>query len=147
MAPTSARRSGHSRRAQYGLFTGYVLAAIGAAVGAVLLGISLWRPTSFNGVRAAAADTVVPVSVKVIVSNEANAGSLPGGFVYVTTGLIRAAATEAELAAAIAFEIAHLAARHATELPLLTVPFTMPLRSCECRRTWRKYWGYWRWPG
>jgi rod shape-determining protein MreC len=61
MAPTSARRSGHSRRAQYGLFTGYVLAAIGAAVGAVLLGISLWRPTSFNGLRGAAADTVVPV--------------------------------------------------------------------------------------
>ena len=61
MAPTSARRSGHSRRAQYGLFTGYVLAAIGAAVGAVLLGISLWRPSSFNGLREAAADTVAPV--------------------------------------------------------------------------------------
>jgi len=60
MAPTSARRSGHSRRAQYGLFTGYVLAAIGAAVGAVLLGISLWRPSSFNGLRGAAADTVAP---------------------------------------------------------------------------------------
>lgn len=61
MAPTSARRSGHSRRAQYGLFTGYVLAAIGAAVGAVLLGLSLWRPSSFNGLRATAADTVVPI--------------------------------------------------------------------------------------
>ncbi len=61
MAPTSARRSGHSRRAQYGLFTGYVLAAIGAAVGAVLLGISLWRPSSFNGLRGAASDTVAPV--------------------------------------------------------------------------------------
>ncbi len=60
MAPPSSRRSGHSRRAQYGQFTGYVLAAIGAALGAVLLGISLWRPTSFNGVREAAADTVVP---------------------------------------------------------------------------------------
>ncbi len=59
MAPTSARRSGHSRRAQYGLFTGYVLAAIGAAVGAVLLGISLWRPSSFNGLRGAAGDSVV----------------------------------------------------------------------------------------
>lgn len=59
MAPTSARRSGHSRRAQYGLFTGYVLAAIGAAVGAVLLGISLWRPSSFDSLRAAAGDTVV----------------------------------------------------------------------------------------
>ena len=61
MAPTSARRSGHSRRAQFGLFTGYVLATIGAAVGAVLLGISLWRPSSFNGFRTAASDTVAPV--------------------------------------------------------------------------------------
>ncbi|TCJ37393.1 rod shape-determining protein MreC [Parafrankia sp. BMG5.11] len=60
MAPTSQRRSGHSRRAQFGLFTGYVLATIGAAVGAVLLGISLWRPSSFNGFRTAANDTVAP---------------------------------------------------------------------------------------
>jgi rod shape-determining protein MreC len=61
MAPTSQRRSGHSRRAQFGLFTGYVLATIGAVVGAVLLGISLWRPSSFNGLRSAAGDTVAPV--------------------------------------------------------------------------------------
>jgi rod shape-determining protein MreC len=47
--------------AQYGLFTGYVLAAIGAAVGAVLLGVSLFRPSSFNGPRGAAADAVAPV--------------------------------------------------------------------------------------
>lgn len=59
MAPPSSRRSGHSRRAQYGQFTGYVLAAAGAAVGAVLLVVSLWRPTSFNGVRSAATDVVV----------------------------------------------------------------------------------------
>ena len=60
MAPTSSRRSGHSRRAQYGLFTGYVLATIGTVVGALLLGISLWRPTSFNGLRGAASDAVAP---------------------------------------------------------------------------------------
>ena len=72
MAPTSARRSGHSRRAQYGLFTGYVLAAIGAAVGAILLGVSLWRPSSFNGLRSAAADTVAPVG-------EASAAGRAGG--------------------------------------------------------------------
>src|SRR5687768_5273422 len=60
MAPTSARRSGHSRRAQYGLFTGYVLAAIGAAVGALLLGISLWWPGSFEGFRTTASDAVAP---------------------------------------------------------------------------------------
>ncbi|MFN6934691.1 MAG: rod shape-determining protein MreC [Tsuneonella sp.] len=60
MAPPSSRRSGHSRRAQYGQFTGYVLAAIGAALGAVLLGVSLWRPSSFNGVRTSASDVVAP---------------------------------------------------------------------------------------
>jgi len=61
MAPPSSRRSGHSRRAQYGLFTGYVLAAIGAVVGALLLGLSLWRPSTFNGLRGTAADIVAPV--------------------------------------------------------------------------------------
>jgi len=72
MAPPSSRRSGHSRRAQYGLFTGYVLATIGTVVGALLLGISLWRPTSFNGLRSAAGDTVAPVG-------EASAASRAGG--------------------------------------------------------------------
>ncbi|WP_120715746.1 rod shape-determining protein MreC [Tsuneonella amylolytica] len=61
MAPSSKRRSGHSRRAQYGLFTGYVLAGIGAIVGALLLGISLWRPATFSGPRTAATDAVAPV--------------------------------------------------------------------------------------
>lgn len=72
MAPPSSRRSGHSRRAQYGLFTGYVLAAVGAALGAVLLGLSLWRPSSFNGLRSAASDTVAPVG-------EAGAAGRAGG--------------------------------------------------------------------
>ena len=61
MAPSSKRRSGHSRRAQYGLFTGYVIAGVGALLGALLLGISLWRPSSFNGLRGAASDAVAPV--------------------------------------------------------------------------------------
>lgn len=61
MAPSSKRRSGHSRRAQYGRFTGYVAASIGTLLGALLLGISLWRPSSFNGLRGAAGDTAVHV--------------------------------------------------------------------------------------
>lgn len=58
---SSSRRSSNSRRAQYGVFTGYVLAGIGALVGAVLLGLSLWRPASFNGPRGVAHDVVEPV--------------------------------------------------------------------------------------
>lgn len=60
MAPTSSRRSGHSRRAQYSVFTGYLLAGLGALVGAVLLGVSLWQPAAFGDLRGAATDVVEP---------------------------------------------------------------------------------------
>lgn len=56
----SSRRSGHSRRAQFSVFTGYVIAAIGAVIGAVLLAISLWNPNAFSGLRGVASDTVEP---------------------------------------------------------------------------------------
>jgi len=59
-------------------------------------------------------DVVVPVSIKVIDSDEGNAFALPGGFFFVNTGLILKAASEAELAGVMAHEIAHIAARHGT---------------------------------
>lgn len=86
MAPPSSRRSGHSRRAQYGQFTGYVLAAIGAALGAVLLGISLWRPTSFNGLRGAAADTVAPAGEAGAVVRSEGQGLFDKIFGYLAAG-------------------------------------------------------------
>jgi predicted Zn-dependent protease len=59
-------------------------------------------------------DTKIPLTIKVIESDDPNAFALPGGYLYVNTGLIRMADTEAELAAAMAHEIAHIAARHGT---------------------------------
>jgi beta-barrel assembly-enhancing protease len=59
-------------------------------------------------------DARVPFTIKVIDSEEVNAFSIPGGFLYVNAGLILAADDEAELAGAMAHEIAHIAARHAT---------------------------------
>jgi beta-barrel assembly-enhancing protease len=58
-------------------------------------------------------DAKGPITIKVLQSNEVNCTSLPG-FLYVTTGLIAAAANEAELAGVIAQGIGHIAARHAT---------------------------------
>ena len=60
-------------------------------------------------------DSKIPFTIKVIDSDEINAMSLPGGFFYVNTGLIMAADEEAELAAVMAHEIAHVTARHAAE--------------------------------
>lgn len=61
MAPNSSRRSGHSKRAQYSVFTGYLLAALGALAGAGLLIISLWQPSTFSDLRGAAVDVTEPV--------------------------------------------------------------------------------------
>jgi len=48
-------------------------------------------------------------------SPEINAFALPGGFVYVNRGLITFTNSEAELAAVIGHEIAHITARHAVQ--------------------------------
>ena len=60
-------------------------------------------------------DAHVPFTLKVIDSDEINAFALPGGHLYVNTGLILEARSEAELAGILAHEIAHVTARHAVE--------------------------------
>jgi len=57
----------------------------------------------------------IPLSVKVIKDDEVNAFTIPGGFVYVNSGLIRRVDTEAELAGVIAHEMGHAVKRHGTE--------------------------------
>ncbi len=63
---------------------------------------------------ARSSDSKVPLAIKVIDSEEVNAFALPGGFLYVNTGLIELAEDEAELAGVMAHEVAHVAARHST---------------------------------
>lgn len=60
-------------------------------------------------------DAKVPVTIKVVNSPELNSVSLPGGLIYVNTGVILAADNEAELAFVIADGVAHVAARHGAE--------------------------------
>lgn len=59
-------------------------------------------------------DCKVPVTIKVIDTEEPNAMALPGGFFYVNTGLITLAENESEIAGVMGHEIAHIAARHGT---------------------------------
>lgn len=53
-----------------------------------------------------------PFTVKLIRTDDVNVFSLPGGFLYVTTGLIRSTESEAQLAGLLGHEIAHVLARH-----------------------------------
>lgn len=54
----------------------------------------------------------LPVTVRVTDSKEPYAYVLPGGFLYLSAGLIAAMETEAELAGIMAHAVAHVAARH-----------------------------------
>jgi predicted Zn-dependent protease len=59
-------------------------------------------------------DARMPVTFKIIDDDSINAFTLPGGHIFVNSGLIRIAESEAELAGAMAHEIGHVAARHIT---------------------------------
>ncbi|HEV2495075.1 MAG TPA: M48 family metalloprotease [Terriglobia bacterium] len=84
-------------------------------------------------------DLKVPLTVKVIDDPTFNAFALPGGFLYVNSGLLSAADEEDQIAGVMAHEIAHVAARHWASqttratllqyatLPLIFTPLSYPV--------------------
>ncbi len=56
----------------------------------------------------------LPVELRVIATAEPDSFSLPGGFLYITAGMVEETQSEAELAAVLAHEVAHISCRHAT---------------------------------
>ena len=62
MAPPSSRRPGFSRRAQYGLFIGYVAAVAGILLALLLLAIAIIDPRGFAALRGAALDGTAPAT-------------------------------------------------------------------------------------
>ena len=57
----------------------------------------------------------IPFNFQVVASDEVNAFAVPGGYVYVTTGLLQVAENEAQLASVLAHEISHINERHSIE--------------------------------
>lgn len=62
MAPPRTRRPGYSRKAQYGLFAGYVIAVSGALFGLLLIVTAWVDPAGHNAIRALITDITTPVS-------------------------------------------------------------------------------------
>jgi len=62
MAPPNTRRPGFSRRAQYGLFIGYVVAVAGVLFAGLLLIVAIVDPRGFHALRGAALDITTPVT-------------------------------------------------------------------------------------
>ncbi len=59
-------------------------------------------------------DVNFPVSFTLIDAEEINAFTLPGGFIFLNTAVLRLSDNEAELASVLSHELGHAAARHAT---------------------------------
>lgn len=80
MAPPNTRRTGFSRRAQYGTFFGYIAAVIGTIVGAAVLIASFVDKDPFAGARGLAADVVSPAGRAVSVGRDGVQGA--GSMLY-----------------------------------------------------------------
>lgn len=75
------------------------------------------RPSTFKGYH-----------VQVLDSNEVNAFAAPGGFIFVTRGLLKLVKSEDELAGVLAHEVAHVAKKHGLktiQTSRLTSAFTL----------------------
>ena len=59
--------------------------------------------------------TDMPFTFTVLNSDKVNAFALPGGYVYITRGLLALADDEAEMAGVLAHEIGHVTARHSAQ--------------------------------
>ena len=68
-----------------------------------------------------------PYSFKVVADPSINAFALPGGPIYVHSGLIAAADNEAQLAGVMAHEVSHVALRHSTSRASKASAFQIPL--------------------
>src|SRR5262249_34808479 len=55
-----------------------------------------------------------PYQFKIVSDDDINAWALPGGFIYVTRGLLETVQSEPQLAGVVAHEIAHIVLRHGT---------------------------------
>lgn len=62
MAPLRHRDRGFSRRIQYSLFAGYVVAIVGIVAGLGLVLVSRFDPVAFQGIRGLALDVTSPVA-------------------------------------------------------------------------------------
>ena len=77
-------------------------------------GVNAYLTRVIQRLAAVAPGAKYPYTIKAVNSSEINAFSLPGGPMYVNTGLLAAARSEAELAGVLAHEMAHVALRHGT---------------------------------
>lgn len=93
MARSPDRRPGFSRRAQYGIFTGYVIAVLGVVAGLVVLGVSMFNPEAFAFARTTASEVARPLGQAGAETRSASQGVFAAIGAYFNAGRQNAALT------------------------------------------------------
>lgn len=110
MAPPKNRRLGYSRRAQYGLFLGYVVTIGGALFALLLVIVAAIDPKGFGAMRAAMGDLTAPIS-----SGGRGIARGAGTIVSQTSDYFRAASKNQAMRAELESQRAEVARAHAIE--------------------------------
>ncbi|MGZ3172540.1 MAG: rod shape-determining protein MreC [Croceibacterium sp.] len=128
MAPPKVRGSSSNRKAQLSVFTGYLVAAVGAAIGAALLIISLWQPQALAGLRSMMSDAAAPVG-------KAGASARTGGksFFDAIAGYYRAGSKNAELEQEMQIARVKVAEAEALKQENLRLKAALGLREAEIK--------------
>jgi predicted Zn-dependent protease len=79
------------------------------------------------GKRLSAAGPAVPLTIKVVSAEEPLAAAYPGNYLVVSSGLVRSAGSESELAGMMAHQIAHIAAGHGSGMRMPPGTAKVPL--------------------
>lgn len=134
MARSPDRRPGFSRRAQYGIFTGYVIAVLGVVAGLVVLGVSLFNPDAFAFARTAASEVARPLGQAGAQTRNASQGLFAAVGAYFNAGRQNAALTrEVQAARADAVTMRALAQENARLKALLGIvdPASRPVAAAR----------------
>ncbi|MBB3032955.1 rod shape-determining protein MreC [Alteriqipengyuania lutimaris] len=110
LSGSKQRISGHSKKAQFGAFTGYVLVVLAMLLGVILLAVSLIQPASFTGLRGLFGDATQPAAQ---VSASARSGGR--GFIESVQGYLEAGQQNADLKKEVEIARIRLAEARATE--------------------------------
>ncbi len=86
MARSRNLRPGYSRRAQYGIFTGYLVLVVGIVIGVIALGLSLLNPGAFAYLRGAASEIAAPVGEASSAVRQSGRGFIAAVSAYFDTG-------------------------------------------------------------
>ncbi|MBF0544433.1 MAG: M48 family metallopeptidase [Candidatus Riflebacteria bacterium] len=100
-----------------------------------------WVSSVFERLKPHFRDLGLNYNVTVIQGNEVNAFAIPGGSIFVYTGILKLVTSDDELAAVLAHELSHAERRHSLQILRTNAAFQLLLQKAVKNKNDRNTWG------